>query len=752
MRISRALVPVKIARGAGHTLRNFQCLNSGYGLNASGMNTSVCDITILNGLFADIEAGFYCNSPNTVTIRGEQVTLKNFVNYLGINVAPTLVNSLIVEVQPIFGPLNATLIDCAISPTAVGVFAQSLQGGHYLPLDSPYRNQGGTSINSQLAAELRQLTTEAPLQLVGPITVDTTLYPRVRRDTDQPDLGAHFAPLDYYGNNVVISGGTLRLRNGVAIAGYRPGLFTVTGTGQLDSQGRPDNLNHLTSYATVQEMDTFPPYDNTLNTPDFTMIQGGNTTLRFTDVAFAGGPQNCRQLFYPYFPGLISLRDSLLRGAYWKAINTGGNSSLGIELVNCLMEDSQLDISQGNPSGGTGGTPYYLPLKFRNCLATRSIIDLKRSTTANGNWTIVDNLFDQSTGSLTYFTGGTSPDQLQKNGYSAKTLPANAFLGGINNKPDLIRDFVNGPLGSYYYPTVGVDPTAVGAYSLASLLNQGTVLAKDTTVGLNHYTTQANGPKEGSTQVDIGFHYTATGQNTGSQTWDSSAGFSTTQGNNGWSYNYVPEMGMPSQRQALTWGPNVFWGSTPSAWNAPSGDPYCGIRPGSMHPGWTFDPVLSFQIPSSGNYSINAVISDGDPQVPSTYANGVNVRLLKGDTDLVSPGPIPGMMAPEGFANFPISTQGQFQQGDFVHLQLNRNAFNSYDTTTVSLQIVRQSGQTVGQTFWDTDSDGIPDYLEDKNGNGNMVGAPDPGETDWNTYNSANAIPTGTVQIFTKLY
>ncbi len=48
----------------------------------------------------------------------------------------------------------------------------------------------------------------------------------------------------------------------------------------------------------------------------------------------------------------------------------------------------------------------------------------------------------------------------------------------------------------------------------------------------------------------------------------------------------------------------------------------------------------------------------------------------------------------------------------------------------------------------DFDGDGIPDYLEDYNGNGVF----DTGETDWKTYNSPNGL-TGIpgLQVFTPL-
>jgi hypothetical protein len=48
----------------------------------------------------------------------------------------------------------------------------------------------------------------------------------------------------------------------------------------------------------------------------------------------------------------------------------------------------------------------------------------------------------------------------------------------------------------------------------------------------------------------------------------------------------------------------------------------------------------------------------------------------------------------------------------------------------------------------DTDGDGIPDYLEDANGNGLVEYS----ETSWTSYNSANGLTTANgLQVFTPL-
>jgi len=77
---------------------------------------------------------------------------------------------------------------------------------------------------------------------------------------------------------------------------------------------------------------------------------------------------------------------------------------------------------------------------------------------------------------------------------------------------------------------------------------------------------------------------------------------------------------------------------------------------------------------------------------------------------------------------------------------------------TVTTNQVKETNSTVDIGFHyvattssvpaDSDSDGIPDYLEDTNGNGSV----DSGETDWSVYNSPNGLSGGSgLQVFTPL-
>ena len=64
-------------------------------------------------------------------------------------------------------------------------------GAHYLASASTYRNVGSPNLTPSLAAELKLLTTYAPVELTGTLANPTLLAPSIQRDTDTPDLGYH---------------------------------------------------------------------------------------------------------------------------------------------------------------------------------------------------------------------------------------------------------------------------------------------------------------------------------------------------------------------------------------------------------------------------------------------------------------------------------------------------------------------------------------------------------------------------------
>ncbi len=494
LRVNRAMIPVNIGGGTGHKLRNVQFVNSFYGFDGN-----YTDFLVLNGLFANLTGAFHTGTPGTTTVRGENLTISNVSDWLGYDLTPTLINTLLIQVPSAtsghyVGTSTTTLTNCAIESSGTGVFASAFQGNYYLPLQSTNRNAGTTAITSQLATQLKSLTTEAPIQLVGPISMDTTLGPRVARDSDQPDLGYHYAPLDYYGTNIAVNSATLALTNGVAVAGGYPGLFVFNSSANLSSVGRPEAMNRLTTYNTVQEQDTLSITNTT--TPPLLLLSGGNIALRFTQLSLPAAPNASRQVFSSSnFSGTISLMDSELRGGWWKAWNYPSSGfTPGVAITNSLIEGSRLEFYQGVVELDQPAT---LPVTIRSCLFTSSSLDLKRSLYYS-SWNFIDNLFDNSTGSLTYFTSLSGIDLLGYNAYTTGT----PFLNDWSSRVNMSRDFITGPLGSTYYPTTG---TGSG---LATLVDQGWNGGAITaaTIGLYYHSVLADGSRDGSSRIDIGFH------------------------------------------------------------------------------------------------------------------------------------------------------------------------------------------------------------------------------------------------------
>ena len=90
-----------------------------------------------------------------------------------------------------------------------------------------------------LSADLKKKTTYAPIVLANDFTAATTLSPVVQRDTDVPDRGFHYDPLDVVVNNRAIGTATVLLTNGVAVAVAGPSGFQLQPGAKLISEGSP---------------------------------------------------------------------------------------------------------------------------------------------------------------------------------------------------------------------------------------------------------------------------------------------------------------------------------------------------------------------------------------------------------------------------------------------------------------------------------------------------------------------------------
>jgi hypothetical protein len=314
--------------GSGQTndYKNLRLLYAG-----TGVSNSSAAVTVWNSQFVNcgtaVASGGGSGTNGTVTLRNVLVTqATNCVFTSGSVVAehltadqcqvfctPTNFTGASVTNSIIAGVTNQTGVTAAYSVTnGSGLFQTAAGGNYYLADESPYRNAGTASVNSNLLSQLLQKTTSPPIVLSSAFGSNTILYPQAQRDTeDPPDLGFHYDVLDYVWSNLAVNSGVnLTLTNGVAI-----GLWGATGmtvNGSLISRGSPLYLDRLLGCCMVQEQ----------RLTAMTNLIGGNGAwssldLRFTDLPTLGGSVtylNVTDASAILNAGSLTLRDCQLLG------------------------------------------------------------------------------------------------------------------------------------------------------------------------------------------------------------------------------------------------------------------------------------------------------------------------------------------------------------------------------------------------------------------------------------------------------
>ena len=112
-----------------------------------------------------------------------------------------------------------SLSHCSTSASSNGVYQTVGAGAYYLAAGSTNRGTGTSSINSGVLADLETLTTYPPVVVpAGWFTNDYTFIPQAQLDTDTPDLGYHYFPIDY-AVNMAVSNATVTVLPGTVLAG-----------------------------------------------------------------------------------------------------------------------------------------------------------------------------------------------------------------------------------------------------------------------------------------------------------------------------------------------------------------------------------------------------------------------------------------------------------------------------------------------------------------------------------------------------
>lgn len=463
--------------GAALDLEDAQILHSDYPIYC--LESAVA---ARNVLFSGVSASaFYLDA---ATLQVAHATVSQCARLVeGPFLSAGFTNSLFAGVGSFGGPFAS--VSNGTNAGGSGVFQAVGGGAHYLAAGSAYRNAGTTELDAALLASLRRKTTYPPIACTNvTFNVPTTLGPQAQRDTDLPDLGYHYDPLDY------ALGGCTAVSNLTFTAGTAVGWFRTTSGWYHAGQAIRMVGNIVVSFAgtvtdpayfvrlnTVQENDRTAGYGHggieNWEAPSVPAVRG--RFLRCATLA--------NELFNGYFAddyGVI--RAEMTHSEFWGgSLQTYGDY---MRYTNCLMWRPWF---VGVVLGGAASD-----FVMRNCTLIGGRLEMQR--TGPTPVLVRDCAFDGTIISLGDSYGGNAT--YTQCDYNAYTNATNPFpLGGAHDVAGAAFDWRAGAWGSFYQPWG------------SGLTDQGSVAAD--MVGLYHFTIFPDGYyyKEGASRVDLGYHY-----------------------------------------------------------------------------------------------------------------------------------------------------------------------------------------------------------------------------------------------------
>jgi hypothetical protein len=467
-----------------------QFINCGYALFCSPVlfsgSNPLFPLYVDNVLFSgcsdavagiDVGSGYVCVS--AVNVTADQVG--TFLSG-GTNVCYAT-NSLFTSVTNTSG---ISFTDCFTNANSNGVYQTAGAGGYYLANGSGNRNAGTSNINAALLADLQGATTYPPVVLVtglagAAISNETTFFPQAQRDTDTPDLGYHYPPVDF-AIAIIVSNATVTVLPGTVLAACGPeyGVYLCT-NGIFNCAGTATSPSYFVRYNTVQEQSN-TNWETTawlasMVTPYW--LDNSSAAFAFTDWSVLAQDGQICSIGAPLPVALQNCQ------FYAGAINV---TSPSMSSSNCLFR--RVNGTVADQTGGSISQSFYNNLFFEGELGV--VHD------NSGAFTFRDNLFDQTAVTLTLTRGGQQINFCSNNAYVTTN---DGVLLPENNDVILTNEPVYqvGALGQYYYPTN------------LSLIHTGSQPAP--AAGLYHYTVTTNNAIEGTNIVSIGFHYVAVGTN-----------------------------------------------------------------------------------------------------------------------------------------------------------------------------------------------------------------------------------------------
>ena len=367
-------------------------------------------------------------------------------------------------------------------------FQQVGAGASYLADGSTSRNAGTTGINAQLLTDLRKTTTYPPIELTDlTLTDDLVLSPQAQRDTDAPDLGYHYDPLDYLTCHVIVTNASVTVKPGTAVACCNDSGLILEDNSSIDSVGTPLAPIWFTRYQAVQEQSlALGPYSPAaafpLNPYHYGPI-GAVGNFRFTRFICIG--DNGYNLYHAngtWTFSSLALQDCEL----WGGRNyLGGSTNTTLTVRNSLFYRS--DVTLMNYLNSTGVTSAFTNNLFLNV----SNMVVRPGVDNSALCSFVDNAFDNCKfGMIMQSCVNDYNAYINCNTQLTPAAPHNVVLTAFN--------YASGPLGSFYQ-------------SSTDLSDHGSPTAD--LVSLYHYTTRTTQAKETTSLVDIGYHYVAVNAN-----------------------------------------------------------------------------------------------------------------------------------------------------------------------------------------------------------------------------------------------
>ena len=702
MRFSYANVGVSITRGyTGNQFWHCQFLS------CSNAVLSTTSRTV--GLYNVLASGCGTVINACSTFSAQQVTCDQSGTFASSVASPTasgLTNCILTGLTN----LNSSfaLSSCVQASSGSSIFQAVGAASYYLASTSGCQGVGTTNIHPALLADLRQLTTQPPIVFVNTTnSTDLVLSPQAQRDTATPDLGFHADPIDYaFGGfdseaNLTLSAGTacawFRTSSGWVHAGQ--GIH-MGDTKIASFNGTMEAPCYWVRYNTVQEQSTtnwaggYGPggitgWASSLSTsPE---VHG--TFLKCSELAGEGNSGNHFRDDNGYL--VVRCWHSEFDGG-----SLGGYSSSQF-YTNCLMDRLNLWLS-----GGESDTAWDL----RNCTFHAGQFSVNR----NINMTAIsvrDCAFDATTNSTADANSSNSSlSDFSNNAFSTNTPATTPIGSGVVWVTNF--NWVRGPLGFYYVPT---NSAVVDAGSRNS-----------TNAGLYHFTTTS--PKETNTIVDIGYHSVAVTPVAAATVWVDDSIPPSTIGLNSDSWN---------------------WSTTP----APYSGSYCHVSDNvaGMHQHYFYnssvtwtpgpsDTIICYVYLTQTNLPSEVMLQWEVTDSSYWYHRAIwGQDSIQGWGTRTYMGPLP---AAGGWVRLEVPAR----EVNLVGKTVNGMAFTLYNASAAW----DYAGQIGQRSSIDSDGDGIPDYIEDANGNG--VFDPGAGETDWQTYNSPNGLSgTAPFIIYTPL-